>query len=111
VTVAGTSPERERIASTRATASSSVAVPFSRLNDSVAPKVTFTRSSPLAANRSHPRSFRTSPEYSVPARRSIAATTASAPAICGTRVVAHEADRLDPRQSCSSKPVHELGPH
>ena len=41
----GTAPARARIASARATASASVAFPFSRLNDSVAAKVTFTRSS------------------------------------------------------------------
>src|SRR5581483_7835659 len=47
------------IASTRSTASPSVACPFSRLNDSVAPRVTLTRSRPADANRSKPRSFST----------------------------------------------------
>ncbi len=84
VTVAGTSAAA-RIASARATASSSDAFPFARLNASVAPKVTFTRSSPVARNRSQPRSFSTSPETSTPSRGWIAAATSSAPAICGTR--------------------------
>ena len=72
---------RPRIAS----ASSGVAFWFSRPNESVAARLKWRLSRPVAANRSKPRSLRTSPEYTTPGRRSIAATTSSAPAICGTR--------------------------
>src|SRR4051812_5041070 len=84
VTVAGTST-RASIASTRTVASCSDAFPFSRLNVSVAPSVRLTRPSAAASKRSRPRSLSTSAEYSVPSCGSSAATTSSAPAICGTR--------------------------
>ena len=77
--------EAARIRSTRSTASGSDAFPFRRLKLSVAASVTLTRSSVVAANRSEPRSLRTSPESSAPTSPT-AATTSSAPAICGTRV-------------------------
>ena len=51
VTVAGTCAAA-RICSTRATASSSEALPLRRLNSSVAPSVALTRSRPVAAKRS-----------------------------------------------------------
>src|SRR5918995_6133251 len=73
-----------RIRSTRTAASSSDAFPFRWLKDSVAAKVTVTRSSPVAASRSQPRSLSTSPESSA-STSPTAATTSSAPAICGTR--------------------------
>ena len=55
-----------------------------RLNDSLAASVKLTRSRPVATSRSYPFTFSARPEYSVPSRRSIAPTTSSAPAICGT---------------------------
>ena len=72
------------IARTRSTASSSVALPLRWLNFSVAASVQLTRSRLARANRSYPRSFSTSPDSSAPPRYG-AATTSSAPAICGTR--------------------------
>ena len=83
VTVTGRSA-KATIRSTRATASSSVALPLRSLKVSVAASVQLTRSSDVAANRSYPRSLSTSPESSAsPCRAS--ATTSSASAICGTR--------------------------
>ena len=110
VTVAGRSASA-RIRSTRATASSSVALPLRWLKVSVAANVTFTRSSAVAASRDHPRSFSTSPASSTPSPRSIPATTSSAPAIAGTRVVADEADRLDPPQPGRGEPARQLRAH
>ena len=97
-----------RIRSTRAAASSSVALPLRWLNVSVAASVTFTRASGVCASRSQPRSLRTSPESSA-STSPTAATTSSAPAICGTRSSRDEADRLDPRQPRRREPPHQVG--
>jgi hypothetical protein len=71
--------------STNAAASSTEAFALRRLNDSVAASVQFTRSSAVARSRSNPRSLSTRPDNSVPSGDPAAATTSSAPAICGTR--------------------------
>ena len=97
-----------RIRSTRAAASSSDALPFRWLNVSVAASVTLTRSSGVAASRSQPRSFRTSPESSAstsPDRRDDLLRAGHLRHALG----ADEADRLDPRQPGRRQPPHELG--
>ena len=99
-----------RIRSTRAAASSSVALPLRWLNDSVAASVTLTRSSGVAASRSQPRSLRTSPESSAWTSPDRGDDLLRAGHLRHA-LRSDEADRLDPRQPGRREPADELRPN
>ena len=110
VTVAGTSAAA-RIASARATASSSDAFPFARLNASVAAEgdvhaVEPRRAEPLPAALVQHEPGELDTVARLDRRRHLLRAGHLRHA-----VVAHEAHRLDPRQPGRREPVHELGAH
>ena len=62
------------------------------------------------APRSRPRSFSTRPDHATSAVGGSAATTSSAPAICGTSRGLHEARHLDPAQAGGGEAAGERRP-
>ncbi len=104
---------RARAAIRRAAAiESSTAAPWLRwLNDSVTPNAKRTSSSPVGEQPLVPALVQREPGADDARAGPTAATTSSAPAICGTRRRVDEARYLDRREAGVDEPSDELGAH